>query len=151
MAGETNDSHLNDIRGRHVSKTDVLDAIVSARSGKVLLGNIGAGTVTFGFKGGIGTSSRKLPDNLGGHTAGVLQVTGVPVGKALNKYYYSDTLNETPDGSYMIIVAADAPLDARNLKRLAKRAMLGLVQTGGIASNGSDDYVIAFSTDAALR
>ncbi len=162
VVGETNDGYLNDIRGRHVSKADVLEAIASARGGKVEQGNVGAGTgtVVFGFKGGIGTSSRKLPGNLGGYTVGVLvqtnfggvlRVDGVPIGKALHKYYLSDELNNTPDGSCMIVVATDAPMDARNLKRLAKRAMLGLAQTGGIASNGSGDYVIAFSTNDALR
>ncbi len=162
VVGETNDGYLNDIRGRHVSKQDVLTAIENAKSGPVEQGNVGAGTgtIAFGFKGGIGTASRKLPDNLGGYTVGVLvqsnfggvlQIAGVPVGKDLNKYYLSDRLNESPDGSCMIIVATDAPVDSRNLKRLAKRAMLGLAKTGGIASNGSGDYVIAFSTAKSLR
>ncbi len=162
VVGETNDGYLNDIRGRHVSRADVLEAIASASAGEVKQGNVGAGTgtVVFGFKGGIGTSSRKLPGNLGGYTVGVLvqtnfggvlRVDGVPIGKAMRKYYLSDQLNDTPDGSCMIVVATDAPLDARNLKRLAKRAMLGLAQAGGIASNGSGDYVIAFSTNQALR
>lgn len=162
VVGETNDGYLNDIRGRHVTKDDVLTAIDNAKSGNVKQGNVGAGTgtIAFGFKGGIGTSSRKLPVNIGGYTVGVLvqsnfggvlQVAGVPVGKELDQYYLSDKLNETPDGSCMIIVATDAPLDARNLKRLAKRAMLGLGKTGGIASNGSGDYVIAFSTAESVR
>jgi len=164
VVGETNDGYLNDIRGRHVTRDDVLKAIDSATSGPVEQGNIGAGTgtVNFGFKGGIGTSSRILPDNLGGYKVGVLvqtnfggvlQIAGVPVGKELNKYYLNDqlTLNETPDGSVMVVVATDAPLDARNLKRLAKRAMLGIAKTGGIASNGSGDYIIAFSTDQSVR
>ena len=162
VVGETNDGYLNDIRGRHVTKRDVLDAIASASGGPVAQGNVGAGTgtVAFGFKGGIGTSSRKLPDNLGGHTVGVLaqtnfggvlSVDGVPIGKALGKYYLSDELNDSPDGSCMIVVATDAPLDARNLERLAKRAMLGLARTGGIASNGSGDYVIAFSANESVR
>lgn len=162
VVGETNDSYLNDIRGRHVSKQDVLDAIRSATGGPVAQGDVGAGTgtVAFGFKGGIGTSSRKLPPVLGGYTVGVLvqtnfggvlSVDGVPVGKALHKYYLSDKLGDSPDGSCMIVVATDAPLEARNLKRLAKRAMLGLGRTGGIASNGSGDYAIAFSTNAAVR
>lgn len=162
VVGETNDGWLNDIRGRHVAKSDVLDAIASAKSGKVEQGNVGAGTgtVAFGFKGGIGTSSRKLPASLGGYSVGVLvqtnfggvlSIDGVPIGKTLKKYYFSDVLNDSPDGSCMIVVATDAPLDSRNLKRLAKRAMLGLGRTGGIASNGSGDYVIAFSTNAALR
>jgi len=153
---------LNDIRGRHVAKPDVLDAIRSAAGGRVEQGNVGAGTgtVAFGFKGGIGTSSRKLPENLGGYSVGVLvqtnfggvlSVDGVPIGKVLHKYYLSDELNDSPDGSCMIVVATDAPLDARNLKRLAKRAMLGLARTGGIASNGSGDYVIAFSANRSVR
>ena len=162
LVGETNDGYLNDIRSRHITKSDVLEAIQSATSGNVPQGNVGAGTgtVAFGFKGGIGTSSRKLPKNLGGYTVGVLvqtnfggvlNIAGVPVGKELGKYYLSDDLNESPDGSCMIVVATDAPLDARNLKRLAKRAMLGLAKTGGIASNGSGDYVIAFSTAESVR
>lgn len=162
VVGETNDGWLNDIRGRHVAKSDVLDAIALAKNGKVEQGNVGAGTgtVAFGFKGGIGTSSRKLPANLGGYTVGVLvqtnfggvlSIDGVPIGKELKKYYFSDALNDSPDGSCMIVVATDAPLDSRNLKRLAKRAILGLGRTGGIASNGSGDYVIAFSTNATMR
>jgi len=162
VVGETNDGYLNDIRGRNVLKEDVLAAIDDAKTGSVEQGNVGAGTGTtaFGFKGGIGTSSRKLPDNLGGYTVGVLvqsnfggvlQVAGVPVGKELGKYYLSDELNKTPDGSCMIVVATDAPLSSRNLKRLAKRAMLGLAKTGGVASNGSGDYVIAFSTAETVR
>lgn len=162
VVGETNDGYLNDIRGRHVHKKDVLDAIRSAHTGKVGQGNVGAGTgtIAFGFKGGIGTSSRVLPQSLGGYTVGalvqtnfggVLRVNAVPVGKALGKYYMSDKLNASPDGSCMIVLATDAPLDARNLKRLAKRAILGLARTGGIASNGSGDYVIAFSTSKDVR
>lgn len=162
LVGETNDGYLNNIRGLHVSENDVLNAIATAKTGTVKQGNVGAGTgtVAFGFKGGIGTSSRKLPDHLGGYTVGVLvqtnfggvlSIAGVPVGKELGKYYLSDELNETADGSCMIVVATDAPLDARNLKRLAKRAMLGLAKTGGIASNGSGDYVIAFSTAKSVR
>lgn len=162
VVGETNDGWLNDIRGRHVTKQDVLDAIQSAKSGPVAQGNVGAGTgtVAFGFKGGIGTSSRKLPSSLGGYAVGVLvqtnfggvlDIDGVPVGKLLHKYYLSDKLNDSPDGSCMIVVATDAPLDSRNLGRLAKRAMLGLGKTGGIESNGSGDYAIAFSTNEAVR
>ena len=162
VVGETNDGYLNDIRGRHVTRADVLEAIRSAAGGKVQQGNVGAGTGTmaFGFKGGIGTASRKLPATLGGHTVGVLvqtnfggvlSVDGVPIGKTLGKHYLSDELNDSPDGSCMIVVATDAPVDARNLERLAKRAMLGLARTGGIASNGSGDYVIAFSANPSVR
>lgn len=162
VVGETNDGYLNDIRGRHVSKQHVLDAIQSASSGKVMEGNVGAGTgtVCFGFKGGIGTSSRKLTDNLGGYTVGVLvqtnfggvlQIDGAPVGEELKKYYLSGQLKDDADGSCMIVVATDAPLDSRNLDRIAKRAIMGLAKTGGIGSNGSGDYVIAFSTDLQVR
>lgn len=162
VVGETNDGYLNDIRGRHVSESDVLQAIKNASAGDVAQGNVGAGTgtVAFGFKGGIGTSSRKLPNELGGYTVGVLvqsnfggvlQIAGVPIGKELNKYYLNDDLNQSPDGSCMIVVATNAPLSPRNLKRLAKRAILGLAKTGGIASNGSGDYVIAFSTAKSVR
>jgi D-aminopeptidase len=162
LVGETNDGYLNDIRGRHITQQHILSAIQNARSGKVEEGAVGAGTgtVCFGFKGGIGTSSRKLPASLGGYTVGVLvqtnfggvlQVDGVPVGKALGKFDFSDQLLNNVDGSCMIVVATDAPMDHRNLMRLAKRAILGLGKTGGIASNGSGDYVIAFSTATAVR
>lgn len=162
VVGETNDGYLNDIRGRHVTKEDVLSAIRSADTGKVKEGSIGAGTgtVCFGFKGGIGTSSRKLPESLGGYTVGVLvqsnfggvlQIDGIPVGKELQKFSFSDKLLNNVDGSCMMVVATDAPMDSRNLQRLARRAFLGLGKTGGIASNGSGDYVIAFSTAEALR
>ncbi|MBD0332527.1 MAG: P1 family peptidase [Chitinophagaceae bacterium] len=162
IVGETNDGTLNDIRGMHVQKQDVLNAITNAMDGKVEEGNVGAGTgtVCFGFKGGIGTSSRKLPLNLGGYTVGVLvqtnfggvlQIDGVPVGEELQKFYLIDELNKPDDGSCMIVVATDAPLDSRNLERLAKRAFMGLAKTGGIAHNGSGDYIIAFSTDSTLR
>ena len=162
IIGETNDGQLNDIRGRHISEAHILEAIRKAHPGKVKEGNVGAGTGTrcFGFKGGIGTASRVLPEQLGGYTigvlvqtnfGGVLQINGVPIGKALDKFYLKDQLDYSPDGSCMIIVATDAPVDARNLKRIAKRAMLGLAKTGGIASNGSGDYVIAFSTEPNMR
>jgi len=162
VVGETNDGYLNDIRGQHVKETDILNAIQSATYGPVAEGNVGAGTgtVCFGFKGGIGTASRVLPAKSGGYTVGVLvqtnfggvlNIDGVPAGEELNKYYLKDELNENPDGSCMIVVATNAPLDARNLERLAKRAVMGLAKTGGIASNGSGDYVIAFSTDSTLR
>jgi D-aminopeptidase len=119
----------------------------------------GTGTVCFGWKGGIGTSSRKLPESLGGYTVGVLvqtnfggnlQIAGVPVGEKLGMYPFKDAL-EKSDGSCMIVVATDAPVLERNLERLAMRAMMGLAKTGGIASNGSGDYVIAFSTAEGLR
>lgn len=162
VVGETNDGFLNDIRGRHVNKEDVLTAIRLADSGYVQEGSVGAGTgtVCFGFKGGIGTSSRKLPESLGGYTigvlvqsnfGGVLQIDGVPVGKELGKFSFSDRLLNNVDGSCMMVVAINAPLDARNLQRLAKRAFMGMAKTGGIASNGSGDYVIAFSTAESLR
>jgi D-aminopeptidase len=163
VVGETNDGWvLNDIRGRHVKEQDVLNAIQQANKGSVPEGNVGAGTgtIAFGFKGGIGTSSRKVPASLGGYTVGVLvqsnfggvlQIDGVPVGEELQKFYLQDELNKKIDGSCMIVVATDAPLDSRNLERLAKRAFMGLAKTGGIAHNGSGDYVIAFSTDTSLR
>lgn len=157
IVGETNDSYLNDIRGRHVKQSHVIEALQKATSGGVQEGNVGAGTgtVCFGWKGGIGTSSRKLPVKLGGYTVGVLvqtnfggvlEVAGTPVGVELGKYSFKETLDKSGDGSCMIVVATDAPLDARNLKRLAKRALIGLGKTGGIMANGSGDYVIAFST-----
>jgi D-aminopeptidase len=162
LVGETNDGYLNDIRGRHVKKEHVLKAIQSAKSGPVKEGNVGAGTgtVCFGFKGGIGTASRKFPAALGGYTlgilvqsnfGGVLQIDGVPIGEELKQYYLSEFFKDKADGSCMIVVATDAPLDSRNLERLAKRAFLGLGKTGGIASNGSGDYVIAFSTAPGNR
>ncbi|RNI29158.1 DmpA family aminopeptidase [Rufibacter latericius] len=162
VVGETNDGGLNDIRSRHVTEKHVLEAIQKARGGAVEEGNVGAGTGTicFGFKGGIGTSSRKLPASLGGYTVGVLvqtnfggvlQVAGAPVGEELEKFSFRQQILEKADGSCMIIVATDAPVDARNLERMAQRAMLGLGKTGGIASNGSGDYVIAFSANPGLR
>lgn len=155
VVGETNDGYLNDIRGRHVNPEDVVLAISNATESEVLEGNVGAGTgtVCFGFKGGIGTSSRKLPESLGGYTVGVLvqtnfggilEIDGVPVGVELGKYSFMEHLASV-DGSCMIVVATDAPVNERNLKRMAQRAMMGLAKTGGIASNGSGDYVIAFS------
>jgi L-aminopeptidase/D-esterase len=160
VVGETNDGYLNDIRGRHVKETDVLQAIQNASTGPVAEGNVGAGTgtVCFGYKGGIGTSSRVLPKQSGGYTVGVLvqtnfggvlQVAGVEVGKKSG--HYSNSFKYSSDGSCMMVVLTDAPLDARNLERLAKRAMLGLARTGGIASNGSGDYVIAVSTAEECR
>jgi D-aminopeptidase len=145
-----------------MQKSHVQEAILKAAAGPVVEGCVGAGTgtVCFGFKGGIGTSSRILPENLGGWTVGVLvqsnfggvlQISGVPVGVELGQYYLKNELAGKSDGSCMMVVATDAPLSARNLKRLAKRAVLGLARTGGIASNGSGDYVIAFSTSPQVR
>ena len=164
IVGETNDGRLNDIRGLHVQTSHVLSAIEQARPGPVEEGAVGAGTGTicFGFKGGIGSASRKLPEELGGYTVGVLvqtnfggvlEMNGVPVGKLLGQHYLDRVLpaRDSADGSIMIVVATDAPVNARNLKRMAKRAMLGVAKTGGIASNGSGDYVIAFSTYKANR
>jgi D-aminopeptidase len=156
IVGETNDGALNNIRTRYIKPQHVLAAIREAKSGKVEEGNVGAGTGTicFGFKGGIGTSSRVMPKSLGGYTVGVLvqsnyggvlEVAGVPVGKILEKFDYRTNIMQDADGSCMIVVITDAPLTARNLERLAKRAILGLAKTGGIASNGSGDYVIAIS------
>ena len=153
VVGETNDGQLNDIRGRHVTSEDVVRAITEAKGGPVEEGCVGAGTgtVCFGWKGGIGTSSRVLPADLGGYTVGVLvqsnyggilEINGAPVGRKLGEYYQSN-----PDGSCMMVVLTDAPLDARNLERLAKRAMMGIAKTGGVASNGSGDYVIAVSVN----
>nr|WP_230981313.1 P1 family peptidase [Echinicola salinicaeni] len=161
VVGETNDGYLNDIRGRHVKASDVLEAIDQAHAGAVEEGNVGAGTgtVCFGFKGGIGTASRRLPEEMGGYTVGVLvqsnfggvlQIDGLPVGKDLEQYAFKNQL-ESADGSCMIVVATDAPVHERNLKRIAKRAILGLAKTGGIASNGSGDYVLAFSTAENFR
>ena len=157
VVGETNDGWLNDIRGRHIKEQHVLRAILNARNGIVDEGNVGAGTGTicFRFKGGIGTSSRKIPTSLGGYIVGVLiqsnfggvlEINGVPIGKELNQYSFSKEIINDMDGSCMMVVITDAPLCPRNLERLAKRAMMGLAKTGGIASNGSGDYVIALST-----
>jgi D-aminopeptidase len=154
VVGETNDGGLNDIRGRHVKAQHVRAALEGARSGAVEEGSVGAGTGTmaFGWKGGIGTSSRKLPADRGGHTIGVLVQTnfggrltidGVPVWRDLRP---SRERDRSADGSCMIIVATDAPLDARQLRRLAARAMHGMARTGSSGSHGSGDYVIAFST-----
>lgn len=163
IVGETNDGHLNDIRGRHVTPEMVVEAIEGAKAGPVAEGAVGAGTgtVAFGWKGGIGTSSRKLPASLGGHTVGVLvqsnyggilQMDGIPVGEELNQFYLQDHVaDDRADGSIMIIVATDAPLSDRNLERVARRAMGGLARTGASLTNGSGDYVIAFSTSEAVR
>lgn len=162
VVGETNDGGLNDIRGRHVKKEHVLEAIRKAASGPVEEGCVGAGTGTacYYYKGGIGTSSRILPQALGGYTVGVLvqtnhggvlRINGIPVGVELGRYSYSRNLKDDSDGSCMMVVATDAPLDSRNLKRLAKRALLGIPRTGGYYSNSSGDYAIAFSTAPGLR
>ncbi|MEM9361700.1 MAG: P1 family peptidase [Bacteroidota bacterium] len=155
VVGETNDGWLNDIRGRHITSEHVLNAIENAHGGVVEEGNVGAGTGTicFQYKGGIGTSSRILPEKFGGFTVGVLiqsnfggvlEINGAPIAKELDNY--PSQFKYDVDGSCMIVVMTDAPLDARNLERLAKRTIMGLAKTGGIASNGSGDYVIAIST-----
>lgn len=160
VVGETNDGGLNDIRARVIKSQDVLDAIASATSGPVQEGAVGAGTGTicFGFKGGIGTSSRVLPESLGGYTVGVivqsnyggvLEIAGVPIGKILGQYDFKKHVDITADGSCMMVVITDAPITSRNLERVAKRAMMGIAKTGAIASNGSGDYVIAISVAEA--
>jgi len=162
VVGETNDGYLSDIRARHIKEKHILKALKNATDGPVQEGSVGAGTGTscFGFKGGIGTASRVLPEKLGGWTigvltqtnfGGVLQIAGVPVGVELGEYSFKKALETSPDGSCMMVIMTDAPLDARNLKRLAKRGMMGLAKTGGIASNGSGDYVIAVSTAESVR
>jgi D-aminopeptidase len=184
LVGETNDGGLSDIRSRPVGRDDVFHAIQTAKNGPVEEGAVGAGTgtIAFGWKGGIGTSSRKLPEKLGGYTVGVLvqtnfggilTINGAPVGQELGQYYLKSSAvgrrssatpeslfaddrrprgdDDSPDGSCMIVVATDAPLDARNLKRLAARAIMGLARTGSSGSNGSGDYVIAFSAAPELR
>ncbi|CAA9415609.1 MAG: D-aminopeptidase [uncultured Pyrinomonadaceae bacterium] len=174
LVAETNDGFLNDIRGRHISKADVFAAIEGAKTGAIEEGSIGAGTgtIAFGWKGGIGTSSRKLPASLGNFTVGVLvqtnfggvlQIDGAPVGVELGKYYLMDALkkdtarrrsadlNDAADGSIIIVIATDAPVDARNLRRMAARSMMGLARTGAAGTNGSGDYAIAFSAAPELR
>jgi D-aminopeptidase len=186
VVGETNDGSLNDIRGRHIGRAEVFAALKAARDGPVEEGSVGAGTgtVAFGFKGGIGTSSRVVPQNAGGYTVGVLvqtnfggvlTINGAPVGRELGRYYLREQLeprrdrerepngqaanekiqthevSDRADGSIIMVVATDAPLDARNLKRLASRAMMGLARTGSPSTNGSGDYVIAFSAAATNR
>jgi len=163
VVGETNDGGLNDIRGRWVTRAHVLQAIHEATEGMVEEGNVGAGTGTscLGFKGGIGTSSRVLPASRGGFTVGVLvqsnfggilQIDGVPVGEELGRHKFSKIESEyREDGSCMIVVMTNAPLEARNLKRLAARALFGMAKAGGMAANGSGDYVIAVSTAKEIR
>jgi D-aminopeptidase len=169
VVAETNDGGLNDIRGRHVGREHVLSALQNAKEGPVEEGAVGAGTgtIAFGFKGGIGTASRRLPDRLGGYTVGVLVQTnfggvltigGAPVGRELGRWYLQEQLGpraregkDEADGSVIVVIATDAPLDARNLHRLAARSMLGLARTGSAAANGSGDYAIAFSVAADVR
>jgi D-aminopeptidase len=162
LVGETNDGGLNDIRGFPVTAEHVLAAIRSAAGGPVAEGSIGAGTGTrcFGWKGGIGTSSRVIPSQYGGYVVGVLvqtnfggvlTVAGAPVGRELDRYAFGPEPGGTDGGSCMIVVATDAPLDARDLRRLAARAVFGLARTGSSFSNGSGDYAIAFSTAPEAR
>lgn len=168
VVGETNDSRVNNMWVDPVGKREVYAALKSAVNGPVAEGSVGAGTGTqaFGWKGGIGTSSRVLPSELGGYTVGVLVQTnfggtltmnGAPVGRELDRYAYRDELeaaartDDREDGSIMMVVATDAPLNARSLERLAMRAMMGLARTGSFAHNGSGDYVIAFSTNQEVR
>jgi D-aminopeptidase len=173
LVAETNDGYLNDIRGRHITRDDVFAAIKGAKTGAVVEGSVGAGTgtVAFGFKGGIGTASRKLPAKLGGFTVGVLvqtnfggvlTINGAPVGQELDRYYLREELSQAAarpldrkeadaDGSIIIVIATDAPVDPRNLQRMAARAMMGLARTGAAGSNGSGDYAIAFSTAEDVR
>jgi D-aminopeptidase len=161
VVGETNDGRLNAIRTRPVDASAVRRALEGAQTGPVAEGSVGAGTgtIAFGWKGGIGTSSRLLPASLGGWTVGVLvqsnfggvlQVLGAPVGREMGRYAFKDAV-ERGDGSIMIVVATDAPLSDRNLRRLAARSMMGLGRTGASASSGSGDYAIAFSTARAVR
>lgn len=163
VVGETNDGGLNDIRARRVTPEDVRMAIRSAAEGPVQEGSVGAGagTIAFGWKGGIGTSSRRLPGSLGGWTVGVLvqsnfggalMMDGHPVGERLEQYYLRDAVEgPAADGSIMIVIATDAPLSDRNLERLAQRAFAGLARTGAAFTNGSGDYAIAFSTAGGVR
>src|SRR5690348_13940897 len=165
LVAETNDGTLNAIRSRPITAADVRAAIAAASTGPVPEGSVGAGagTIAFGWKGGIGTSSRVLPSSLGGWTVGVLvqsnfggilQVLGAPVGRELGQYAFKrETQNATErgDGSIVMVVATDAPVSDRNLRRLAARAIMGLSRTGSSASNGAGDYVIAFSTSARVR
>jgi D-aminopeptidase len=172
IVAETNDGFLNDIRARNITQTDVFNAIKTAKI-EVEEGAVGAGTgtVAFGFKGGIGTASRKIPASLGGYTVGVLvqsnfggvlTIDGAPVGVELGKYYLKDQLeksvsrnsndiNDWADGSIIIVIATDAPVDARQLKRMAARSMSGLARTGSAMTNGSGDYAIAFSTNNRIK
>ena len=162
VVGETNDGFLNDIRARPIRPEHVVRALQSASGGPVQEGSVGAGagTVAFGWKGGIGTSSRQLPPAMGSYTVGVLvqsnfggvlSINGAPVGRELGQFAFGRELGESADGSIMIVVATDAPLDPRNLERLATRALLGLGRTGASMTNGSGDYVLAFSVAPEVR
>ncbi len=175
LVAETNDGFLNDIRGRHITRDDVFNALKNAAGGAVEEGSVGAGTgtVAFGWKGGIGTASRKLTASLGGYTVGVLvqtnfggvlSIDGVPVGIELGKYYLKESVLSAPhsmparmpafesaDGSIIIVIATDAPVDHRQLKRLAARSMSGVARTGSAMTNGSGDYAIAFSTANRIK
>lgn len=166
IVGETNDAWVNNMWADPIGEVEVFAALESASGGPVAEGSVGAGTGTqaFGFKGGIGTSSRVLPESLGGYRVGVLvqtnfggvlTINGAPVGRALGQFPYSDELlpqnEDLEDGSIMMVVATDAPLQPKSLQRLSSRAMMGLARTGSYASNGSGDYVIAFSTDPDVR
>ncbi len=169
VVGETNDAGLNDIRGQHVTRAHVMNAIRTASGGPVVEGAVGAGTGTraYGWKGGIGTASRVLPQRFGGYVlgvlvqtnfGGVLTIDGVPVGKALGRYAYQPpgeradgAIDDMGDGSCMIVVATDAPVDARDLRRIAARALFGLARTGSSYGNGSGDFVIAFTTSPEMR
>ncbi|MGD8867804.1 MAG: P1 family peptidase [Gemmatimonadales bacterium] len=170
VVGETNDGYLNDIRARPIKPEHVVSALESAEGGPVLEGAVGAGTGTraFGWKGGIGTSSRLLPEGLGAWTVGVLvqsnfggvlQILGAPVGVELGRYIFREQVEgsganadgDRGDGSIMVVVATDAPLSHRNLERLASRAVLGLARTGAPGTNGSGDYVIAFTNAESVR
>lgn len=163
VIGETNDGFLNNIRARRVTPALAAQAIAAAKNGRPEEGAVGAGagTVAFGYKGGIGTSSRRLPPALGGYTVGVLvqsnyggvlTIAGAPIGKLLGKYFLKDELAGTSaDGSVVIVIATDAPLSDRNLERLANRAFIGIGRTGSPITNGSGDYAIAFSTHPGVR
>ena len=168
VVGETNDARVNNMWADPVQREQVFAALANASGGPVEEGSVGAGTGTqaFGWKGGIGTSSRVLPDSLGGYTVGVLVQTnyggtltmnGAPVGRELGTYSYRQQLealgedDHQEDGSIMMVLATDAPLNARSLDRIAMRSIMGLARTGSFASNGSGDYVIAFSTDPGVR
>ena len=172
VVGETNDGRLNNIRARPITAAAVRTALENAKSGPVQEGSVGAGTGTtaFGWKAGIGTSSRKLPESLGGWTVGVLvqanfggvlQIEGAPIGRELNRYAFQNAVasrentrglaDDRGDGSVIIVIATDAPLSDRNLARLASRGMMGLGRTGSSASNGSGDYILAFSTAESVR